>query len=915
MERLIDLVKPKTYNKVGYCFIILWIIIEVTLIGIFAEMETSESSDFRCATKLEKMDLVRARCLEQYTNRHSKSSFPVYAFAILNFIFSGFFCVIYSIYVDSKVDRLLDPEAQHPPETRRLFGAYFCQLAARFAFGILFAFLRLLYPSNYPSNFDCHLTPQTSPVANASAGNNHNTTYECHNQIATQKTFWLDAMSVVNGLFAFIILLEIILILSRAKNGGNFMEDSKFFADHFRNVNRVQPQEPEQQDSQESPLSSFLEKMRKSIKENTEKPIKGVYKNNPGEGETKDLYIDKIYTKLLLHPNRAQYDFPEDRLQQLKVYPKPKKQEDLDTKNLHPKGPEDIVDSENKKILLVGRPGIGKTLFCTKFIRDWASGGVFNKTQDTKIHFEIAFLIKFRNFNSPPAETVSLRELLASAEYSQTKCLADEVWNYILENPEKVLILFDGMDELLDHSRIAVETVKDNYKDMVEEKMPLAALYSKIVSGKILPRAFVLTTTRPTAVSSIKDLTYDKTYQILGFASEEVKEYVENFTKNAAENSSGAGEKIWQHISTNMNLFSLCYIPVNCYIICSCLLQVLKFYRKQGNDFIGVGLPTKLTEIYKQAVKLFYFRHNEQYRDKPLSRDQIESDNLPPGVEEKFKPLGEVAFNGIKERRLVFGKSEVQGLENSELFHQMPDRQIGPFKHEAQFCFMHLTMQEFLAAKYITDTMNEEELRGFVSDSIKKGEWQVVLQFVAGLLGERDDKSIEIFTSLLPVKTEKRGKMTRWPTHSDRYLALTIIKCLHEGSKLNVIHPLVQMKLDSINCNIVDFSDCSLAPADCTALVHIMKNMKQISLINLSRNHIGSLGCVEIKKLFESDKSQLTSLYLGHNGIGDEGLVHLSQGIKTSRLTELYLSFNRDITPEAKQRFRKDNPNCKVSFD
>ena len=670
MERLIDLVKPKTYNKVGYVFIVLWIIIEVTLIGIFAEMETSESSDFRCAAKLEKMNHARAKCFEQYTNRHSKSSFPVFAFAILNFIVSGFFCVIYSIYVNSKVDRLLDPERQRPPETRRLFGAYFCQLAARFAFGILFAFLRLLYPSNFPSNFDCNLTPETSPVANASGGNNHNATYECHNQIATQKTFWLDAMSIVNGLFAFIILIEIILILSRAKNGGNFMEDSQFFADHFRRVNRVQPllqvelpQEPEHEDSQEQ-LASFLEMMKKCITESTEKPteLKALFKKHPGEGETKDLNIDQIYTKLLLHPNRAKYDFPEDRLEQLKVYPKSKEPEDYDAENLHPKGPEDIVNAKNKKILLVGRPGIGKTLFCTKFIRDWASGRVFNKTQDTELDFGIAFLVKFRRFNS--VETLSLRELLASAEYSQTECLADEVWNYILENPEKVLILFDGMDQFVDHSRIADETVNNNYKDMVKEKMPLATLYSKIVSGKILPGAAVVTTTKPTALSRIKVLPYDKEYEILGFASEEVEEYVENFTKDAAENSIGAGEKIWQHISTNMNLFSLCFIPVNCFIICSILCQVLKFYTKKGNDLIGVGLPIKLTEIYKQTVKLFYFRHNEQYRDKCLNMEVLVSDEFPP----EFKQLGNVAFNGVREGRLIFVKAKYMDWKTVHCF-------------------------------------------------------------------------------------------------------------------------------------------------------------------------------------------------------------------------------------------------------
>ena len=929
METLKDLLAPKSFNIVSYLVVFSWIIIGVILLGNFAQMENSEPR-FSCSA--DNMDLVPEKCLEQYEKKNNQFNFPVYAFVIVNFLLIGIVPVIYSRLVIARVNQLLetdlnrDAERQRPPKTRRLFVAYCCQLAARFVFGILFIVLQtqLLYPSYFPSHFNCNLTfAQSTRAVNASSANIQNKTkimYECHNQLARKKTSWMYAVSVVNGLFALIILIEIIWILSRAKNGRKFMEDSHFFADHFRkNIIQPLPQ-----------VEQFLEMMKKSIIENTEKPteLKGVFKNNPGEGETKDLYIDHIYTKLVLHPERAEYDFPEDREQQLKVYPKPKEPEDLDTENLKPRGPEDIIDAENKKILLVGRPGIGKTLFCTKFIRDWASGRVFNKTQGTEPGFGIAFLIKFRKFNS--VETLSLRELLASAEYSKTECLADVVWNYILENPEKVLILLDGMDEFVDHTKIANETVNNNYKGMAEEKMPLAALYFKIVSGKILPGAAVVTTTRPTAVSCLRGVQFNRTIEILGFAAEEVEKYVKNFPQDAAENlsgagepaaknssdagespaenSSGAGEKIWRHISTNMNLFSLCYIPVNCFIICSCLMEVFQFYTKKGND----GLPEKLTEIYKQAVKLFYFRHNEQYRDKSPSREEIESDEFPP----EFKQLGEVAFNGVKERRLIFVKSEVKGLENSELFHQMPDRRVGPFKHEAQFCFMHLTMQEFLAAKYITDTMKKSKLKRFVSDNIKKGEWKVVLQFVAGLLGERDDKSIEIFTSLLPVETQKFSDGTTWwPTDSDTHLALTIIKCLYEGSKLNVINPHVQNKLDSINCNIVDFSLCGVAPADCTALVHIIKNMKQISHIHLSRNHIGSLGCVEIKKLLESDKSQLTSLYLRYNGIGDEGLVHLSQGIKTSKLTWLDLSYNKDITPEAKQRIREDNPNCTVIFE
>ena len=208
-------------------------------------------------------------------------------------------------------------------------------------------------------------------------------------------------------------------------------------------------------------------------------------------------------------------------------------------------------------------------------------------------------------------------------------------------------------------------------------------------------------------------------------------------------------------------------------------------------------------------------------------------------------------------------------------------------------------MQEFLAAKHITETMKGEELRTFVADHIKNGEWQLVLQFVAGLLGEQ---SIDIFTDLLPKTTEEtderklmegyslRGRtVTCWPTHSEKDLALTLLKCIHETNESGSV---VQSKLEEIGFNAVDFSDCRLAPADCTAVVHFIKRVQQISLINLSVNNIGSLGCVEIVKLFDNTNCQLRCLNLAHNNIGDEGVKQLSNALANSQLSSLNLRDN-----------------------
>ena len=960
MESLKELLAPKTFNRISYVAVICWIPLGLILLGIFAEMENSESRfDFRCAAESEKIDLVRGECFKQYEKQYNKSGVPVFGFVILNFFFIGIVGGIYSQVVKSRVNQLQAGNRGRPPETkRRLIVAYLCQLVIRSAMGIVFIVLQtqVLYPANFPFDFLCQIGGG-SHAANASSTDSiQNTTiYQCNNQRATKKTFWMQAVTVVNGAYVLVILIEMICILSRARKGKKFLEDLQFLVDHLppreeqeSNDHELQqeqlladhlpPREErdsqesedrelqqeqlladhlpprEEQDSQESEdhelqqvpsLFAFIESLKKSIIVNTERPtdLEALFQKEHGETRNEDLTIDSIYTNLVIITNRAHYDFSGDREEQLKVYPRPKG-------NSPPITREDIVDVENKKVLIVGRPGIGKTLFCEKFLRDWASNLL-----NTELHFDFAFLLKFRRFNSE--EKLSLRELLERSEFTSAECLNDELLNYMLENPQKLLILFDGLDEFSDISSFGAN---QPVCPRSEQPMPLPALFYNIVKGNLLDGATVLTTTRPTTVSNLTRFPFRRTFEILGFASEQVKEYVENFTLNAAKNDTG--KKIWQHISTNMNIFTLCYIPVNLFIVCSCLLEVLNF----ENLSTGVGLPTKLTQIYQMATKLFFFRHNEQHRDKRLRREDIESKHWPP----EFKPLARIAFNGIRERKLIFTSNEVsKDIVQSELFHRLPDRQTGTFKHEAQFCFIHLTIQEFLAAKHIVDTMKEAELR-FVAEHINEGEWQMVMQFLAGLLGDGDKPSIDIFTELLPTTTYEIDEsvlmeeyeqddsveprtVTCWPTDSEKHLAVTLMKCIYENNESGSV---VQSKLEEIGFNAADFSYCSLAPADCTAVVHVLKSCQQISLINLSFNNIGSLGCVEIVKLFDNSNCKVSSLNLSDNDITAEGVKQLSNALVNNncKLSSLNLSDN-NITVEGVKQLSNAlvNNNCKLS--
>ena len=913
-------------------------------------MEINESRfDFRCDVnknaKVDK-DFVRQKCFVEYEKLHDKLSVPLYSFVIVNFSLPFIVCVIYSILAKPRVNKLesrnTDVEGQNHQATttqRKLFIQYCCQLATRFCLRIVFILLLLyevFYPREFPSNFKCNLMREVNQTAANATGNTKTPSYECINQRAHKKTSWMYAVSGANGILAAFLLIEFFIIFSRARKGGKqFMDDSQFYTDHLKSNYDPQNSHQEiplltvpQQELQDTQgegnhetleplqrehltkLRTCFKRMKESVLKNTERlrDLSSPLKPNPGEGAPKDLKLDQIYTNLIIHPGRAYYHFPENRREQLKVYPKP-------DKNLPPKAPGDIVDDLHKNILIVGRPGIGKTLFCTKFMRDWASDRLFDEAKNSELRFDVAFLVKFRRLNS--AAELNLRELLNKSEFSTH--MNDVVWNYIRENPSKVLFIFDGIDEF--SARKELQGDHSIYEDTVDEIMPLHALYTKIASGKLLNGATVLTTTRPTAVSCIRDLEFSRVVEILGFSSGKVKNYVEKF----AGDDKGAGETIWQHISNNLNLFSLCYIPVNCFIICSCLLYMLQNFC--SNSIHGLAsLPTKLTDIYSFAVKLIFFRHSNRYRNKTDVQDEIfkKFDELAEDVQRDFKKLGTVAFNGIKEGRLTFESDEVTNLEDCGLLHRLPDLKPEakrPFeKPKAQYCFQHLTIQEFFAAKHVTDNMGEVELREFVSSHITDGAWQVVLQFVAGLLSDREKPLTDIFTNLLPVSTyEDKEDVTWWPRFENAHLALTLCHCLYE---IDADDSAVQNKVREIDFNAVVLKYCRLGPVDCTAIVNFLKKHNEILMINLSGNKIGCLGCKEISEFLESSTSvsdgncKLNSLNLNHNLVTDEGVKYLAKALKHNncKLDSLNLADN-ELTNEGVQCLAEalKDSNCTLS--
>ena len=216
MEKLLDYLEPKTFNKIPFGVVVIWSVIGVIFLGIFADMEYNEPRfDFNCGgAKGENIKAVQGKCYEKYAKQYNKFGFPVYGFVITNLVLIISVCVIYSLIVRPTVSRLSlsirdgDSEGQSRDQENalstgyKLFIAYCCQLLTRLILGVLFIILQtqLVYPLKFSSKFHCNLTDGTTQPRNSTDNAQHSTLYDCHNQRAAKRTSWMDAVLVANGI-------------------------------------------------------------------------------------------------------------------------------------------------------------------------------------------------------------------------------------------------------------------------------------------------------------------------------------------------------------------------------------------------------------------------------------------------------------------------------------------------------------------------------------------------------------------------------------------------------------------------------------------------------------------------------------------------------------------------------------------
>ena len=558
------------------------------------------------------------------------------------------------------------------------------------------------------------------------------------------------------------------------------------------------------------------------------------------------------------------------------------------------------ADNNPKSILLTGKAGIGKTLFSQKLIRDWANDKLFQVNTEAEVpYFKFAYLLTFRQLNLLGDDPVTLREILNRSSVLDDHSNVDEsLFEYMTNHPEEVLIVIDGFDEYSQQDYIASH-LDEKYPNSAQERMPVADLCAKLIKGDILSGSVVITTSRPDESDQLKTgVHFDRFVEIAGFSEEQVEEYIEKYFKEDEDMKN----TVLDHIARNEELVSFAHIPVLCFLMCCYMEYLLK------KSLSADSLPVKASDLYFQVFNKFVLDHK---------RKEIPSESTLDKLSElAAQLLLKKKFLFVKEDMTKFDLLEVESLRASGILHCGPPFKKSAFEETKHYCFTHLTLQEYLAARWFVE-------RGEIPSARKVS--SVVMQFMAGILSKKKDN--EFMEKLLQVvlQSEERGmgglpiSVKCLAEYEDKDFAKSIIKKHPSQFRIDTFNDLTDVDCISVSflfdvfCELNEEATKKNQPF--TEQPFIVREFS-IFESNLTQSGIRRI-CKSLKNEFcavetlelpgcglndqcvdcmrELVSSRLTELLLSLNEITDAGVISLSQALQSAacKVTTLDLSFNQ----------------------
>ncbi|XP_071028904.1 NLR family CARD domain-containing protein 3-like [Oncorhynchus clarkii lewisi] len=629
---------------------------------------------------------------------------------------------------------------------------------------------------------------------------------------------------------------------------------------------------------------------QRELKSNLKKKFQCVFEGIAKQGNP--TLLNKIYTELYITEGGTGEVNNEHELRQIETTTRKQARPETAIKCNDIFKPLTGQDKLIRTVLTKGVAGIGKTVSVQKFILDWAEG---KANQDV----QFVFSFPFRELNLMKEDKHTLIELLNhfSMETKQSR-----ISNY---DKYKVLFIFDGLDEC----RLPLDFQKNKICCDVTKSTSVDVLLTNLIKGNLLPSALLWITTRPAAANKIPSGCVDQVTEVRGFNDPQKEEY---FRKRFSDEDLAI--RIISHIKTSRSLHLMCHIPVFCWISAIVLEHILKHKREE--------MPKTLTEMYTHLVVF----HTKQKNEKYLGKEETG----PHWNKESILSLGKLAFQQLVNGNLIFYEEDLKeaGIDVNEasvysgLCTQLFKEECVLYQDKV-YCFVHLSIQEFLAAVYVflsfinnnenlmakSQTSDKPEVTVYKSAVDKAlqsetGNLDLFLRFLLGLSLESNQKHL-------------RGLLTKTRSSSQsheetvKYIKEKIREDLSPERSINLFHCLNELNDHSLVEEIQSYlssgslSEANLSPAQWSALVFVLltseKELDVFDLKKYSRSEEGLLrllpvvkasraallsdcgvteeGCASLVSVLRSNPSHLRVLDLSNNDLKDSGVNLLSAGL------------------------------------